>query len=189
MDRLIFRRVVWTLHRGHLRHGALMWMNVGVVLIVVMLLANVVVSAWHLQRAGVELAAAQLQVAHGTPISAVATADGHDPLPLPSAARRFEITRGILEELQGKDFAPGQINFKFERVADAGVTRQIAVFTVRTRWDEVASLLARLQAVDRSIYIARLRVARETADDAMVDADIQLGVALLDDHPDVPVAP
>ena len=188
MDRMIFRRAVWTLHRAHLRHGALMWANLGMALLVVMLLANVATSAWHLQRAGIELAAARGQVSHGTPVQVVA-ADGRDALPLPSAARRFEITRGILQALQDKDFAPEQISFKFERVAEAGVTRQIAVFTVRTRWDEVADLLARLQAVDRSVYIARLRVARETAGDAMVDADIQLGVALLDDPSDLPVAP
>jgi hypothetical protein len=82
-----------------------------------------------------------------------------------------------------------QIRFKFEHVAEAGVTRQVAVFTVRTRWDEVARLLARLQAADRSIYIARLRVARESVDDVMVDADIQLAVALLDDNAAVQVTP
>lgn len=165
-----------------------MWASLAVALAVLVLAVSVAASALRLQHVGAELATARAQAVHGAPVEA-AVASGREPLPLPSAARRFEITRRILEELQDKDFAPGQIHFKFEHVAEAGVTRQIAVFTVRTHWDEVASLLARLQAVDRSIYIARLRVARESADDATVDADIQLAVALLDDNSSVPVTP
>jgi hypothetical protein len=188
MDRLSFRRVLWVLHRGHLRHGALMWASLAVALAVLALAASVAASALRLQRIGTELATVQAQILHGAPVEA-AVAGARTPLPLPSAARRFEITQRILEQLQDKDFAPAEIHFKFEHVAEAGVIRQIAVFTVRTHWDEVAGLLARLQAVDRSIYIARLRVARETADDVTVDADIQLAVALLDDKPDMPVAP
>ncbi|EIL98060.1 hypothetical protein [Rhodanobacter thiooxydans] len=152
------------------------------------LVASVAVTVLRLRHVGTELAAARAGALHGTPVE-VAVADGREPLPLPSAARRFEITQRILEELQDKSFAPEQIRFKFEHVAEAGVTRQVAVFTVRTRWDEVARLLGRLQAADRSAYIARLRVARESVGDAMVDADIQLAVALLDDNAAVQVAP
>jgi hypothetical protein len=188
MDRLTLRRILWTLHRGHLRHGALMWACLAVAMVVLGLVASVAVTALRLQRVDTDLAAARASALHGAPVE-VAVADGREPLPLPSAARRFEITRRILEELQDKDFAPEQIRFKFEHVAEAGVTRQVAVFTVRTRWDEVARLLARLQAADRSIYIARLRVARESVDDVMVDADIQLAVALLDDNAAVQVTP
>ena len=188
MDQLTFRRIVWALHRGHLRHGAWMWVGMAVALALIGLTASVAASALRLQQVDTELAAARASALHAAPVQ-VRVVDGREPLPLPSAARRFEITQRILEQLQDQDFAPEQIRFKFEQVAEAGVTRQVAVFTVRTRWNQIAQLLSRLQALDRSIYIAKLRVARESADDAMVDADIQLAVALLDEGASLQVTP
>lgn len=188
MDRLTFRRVLWTLHRGQLRHGVLMWASLAAGFLVIVLSMSVIASMLRLRRIGIELAMAQTHALHGAPAEAVVTGES-ESLPLPSAARRFEITQLILKELQDEDFAPEQIHFKFEHAAEAGVTRQIAVFTVRTRWDKVADLLSRLQSSDRAIYIARLRVARENAGGAMVDADIQLAVSLLDDKPNLSVTP
>lgn len=188
MDRLTFRRVLWVFHRAHLRHGALMWACVVAVVVLIGLVVSMAVSALHLKRLGTDLAMARDRALHGAPAATI-PGIGREPLPLPSVARRFDITQRILKELQGKDFAPEKMRFKFEHLAEAGVTRQIAVFSVRTRWNEIAELLTGLQAMDRSIYIAKLRVARDSADDAMVDADIQLAVILRDDAAATGAAP
>jgi hypothetical protein len=181
MERLNPARAVWTLQRAYLRHGpGLLAAALGLVAVAVVA-SMLVTSAVRLKRLGDALAQARTAGAVPAPAPRPLAADTPQVLPLPGAARRFEITGKVLETLEKSGFEPEQIRFRFEHADDAGVTRQVAVFAVATRWDEIARLLARLEAVDRAVYIARLHVTRDSAGDPRVTAEIQLAVALRDE--------
>jgi hypothetical protein len=181
MERLNQARLMWAFHRAYLRCGPALpaiVLGLGAMLALAVMLAA---SALRLHRlegrlAHAPAAASTIVEPQSAPVSAAPVA-----LPLPSETRRFEITRKVLQTLEDDGFAPPQIRFRFEHAGDAGVTRQIAVFAVDTDWSDVARLLADLQAVDRAVYIARLKVVRDTVADARVTAEIQLAVAWRDD--------
>jgi len=185
MGRMNHKRMLWTLNRAYLRHGALVWVSAAGIAIMLLLSVLTVAAALRLVQIEVDQKA-RVDELRGTPAS-VPVGDEASALPLPQASRRFDITRRILTSLQKTGFEPEQIRFKFEAAGEAGLTRQIAVFSVKARWDDVARLLAQLQRSDRAIYISKLRVARENAEDELVVAEIQIAVALLDDT-DVPGA-
>lgn len=180
MDRLNPARVLWTLQRAYLRHGPVLLAAVLGLLAVVLVASTLFATAVRLHRLGTALAQTRTVGAAPAPAPLPPTTDAV-ALPLPGEARRFEITRKVLQTLEDTGFAPEQIRFRFEHADDAGVTRQVAVFAVDTRWDDIARLLARLEAVDRAVYIARLHITRDSASDARVTAEIQLAVALRDE--------
>lgn len=186
MDRVNLRRITWALHRSHLRYGALMWASMAVGLIVVALVVGVVTSTMRLSKIEHDLATVRKGLAQTGKVTVMAIDEGGS-LPLPAEDRRFEITQRVLEELQKGSLPTPQIRFKFESVAETGVIREVAVFSVRASWEDIADLLARLQATDRAVYIARLKVSRDNAEDAVVDADIQLVVAMLAERTDAQV--
>lgn len=181
MERLSPARVLWTLQRAYLRQGPALLAAVLGLLAVVVVASMLVASAVRLHRLGTALAQKRAVGVAPMPEPLPPTANAAGALPLPGEARRFEITRKVLQTLGDTGFAPEQIRFRFEHADDAGVTRQVAVFAVDTRWDDIARLLARLEAVDRAVYIARLHITRDSASDARVTAEIQLAVALRDE--------
>lgn len=188
MERLNYRRVLWALHRSHLRHGFLLWVVLFAFLSVIVLMAAVTGAKLRLRQLDKELARARVQATQVLP--AVTGKTGDEPaLPLPSVAARFEINQHILHALDEGGFSPEEIRFKFEQAKGARLTRQVTSFSVRTHWNSIAQLLGKLQSADRSIYIARLKVSRDRASDGNVDAEIQLGTALLDDDAAAEVAP
>lgn len=182
MDGLNFKRLAWALNREYLRRGVAAWIGLSGAVLVLTLLASLGWSRLRLERAGDALAATvgALRADRGT---AVPKAQA-EALPLPAVDRRFDITQRILAALKKAGFEPEQIRFKFETADDAGLTRQIAVFTLKAPWNEVARALSQLQNADRAIYISKLRVARESVDNELVAAEIQLAVALVDDDVD-----
>jgi hypothetical protein len=172
------RRLLWTAQRVFLRHGALAWMAAVGGLALAALLAATLSASVRLARvtadvdarvAGLRLAQAQ-RGADGRPATAS----------VPLGPDTFTTNRRVLAALEDTGFAPEHIRFKFEPVGETGYTRQVAVFSVRARWSEVAKLLDALQRADRSLYIARLRLSREDADDPLVGAEIQLAATLAD---------
>jgi len=178
MEPLMLRRLVWWLMRLRLRHGLLAWAALAAWVGVVVLGVGTVLSAVRLHGAGRDLSA---QATALTRAPAAASSTTAPKSPLPSATERFDTTRRMLESLQGSGFSPEQIRFKFEADRDAGLSRQVAVFTVKAPWSQVAKLLAELQTLDRSVYIAKLRIARDSAGSELVAVDVQLALAWLDE--------
>jgi hypothetical protein len=170
------RRVFWSAQRAFLRHGLLAWAIAASVLALLVLLMGTLSASMRLARANAELDArvaalrvnTQRQDPNGRP--ALAT--------VPPGADAFATNRRLLAALEGAGLAPAHIRFKFEPVGETGYLRQVAVFSVRAQWGEVAGLLDALQRADRSLYIARLRLSREDAADPLVAAEIQLAAVL-----------
>nr|WP_199038763.1 hypothetical protein [Dyella sp. ASV24] len=175
----MLHRLVWWLMRLRVRHGLLAWAALATWMVVVVLGVATMLSAVRLHAAGRELSAQATALA-GAPAVTTSSAAPTKSL-LPAATERFDTTRRMLESLQGTGFAPEQIRFKFEADRDAGLTRQVAVFTVKAPWSDVAKLLAQLQTLDRSVYIAKLRIVRESAGSELVAVDVQLALAWLDE--------
>jgi hypothetical protein len=178
MDRLDFRRVVWWLHRIYLRHGAA---TVVALFGGAVLLALLAATAWSSLR----LASAERELEQRVEALRAAPApqlrrEKVQALPLPAMEQRFAITRRIIATLRETGLEPERMRFKFETIQDAGLTRQVTVFTLKARWSEIAAALARLQATERSLYISRLRLSRENPGDDLVAAEVQLAVALVD---------
>lgn len=173
------KRLAWALNRGFLRHGAALGIGLLGMAWVLGLLAAMGWSWLRLDRVNDALAAQASKMRAARDIAPLRK-EGQS-VPLPVISERFVITRRILTALKKASFEPEQIRFKFENAGDAGLTRQIAVFTLKAPWSDVAKALAQLQAADRAIYISKLRLARETPDDELVTAEIQLAVALVDD--------
>lgn len=187
MGPLNIKRLYWAFNRQYLRRGAVAGIALGGAVCVLTLLVSLGWSRLRLERAGEALAASvgELRAGRG---EAVPRAQA-ETLPLPDATRRFDLNRQFLVALKRAGFEPEQIRFKFETAEEAGLTRQIAVFTLKARWGDIARVLSQLQAVDRAIYISKLRVLREHADDEQVAAEIQLAVALVDGESDAGATP
>ena len=178
MERVSLHRFAWWLHRLHLRHGASAIVALVGGLLLVGLLAVTAVAQLRVQRGQEQLdrrvAALRSQARPAEPREKVVS------LPLPPMAQRFLITKRIITTLDKVGLQPERMRFRFEAVEDAGLTRQVAVFTLKGRWSQVGTALAKLQAADRSLYIARLRVSREHTADEQVAAEVQLAVAMVD---------
>jgi len=181
------RRLVWALNRGYLRHGVAYVLTVVGTIAVLVLVVGAAFDAWQLQRTQRALA----ERLHDLRVSSrpVAEQASDAALPLPALSRRFDINRRILDALAAAALAPEQIRFRYENVGDAGLVRQTAVFTLKASWSEIAKALAALQAADRSLYIAKLRLEREQPGDPMVTAELQVAVALTLDPDDGSSAP
>ncbi|MET3930821.1 hypothetical protein ABIE51_002708 [Lysobacter sp. OAE881] len=177
MGRVDPRRLVWTLNRGYLRHGAVFVLSVAGVLVAFALALSLALGTWRSYQAGRALEA-RLQELRAAPRPSAARQTS-DTLPLPEISERFDINRRILDALSAAGLAPQQIRFKFENVDDAGFVRQTAVFTLKAPWGEVAKALAALQGADRSLYIAKLHLEREQPGDPMVTAELQVAAALV----------
>lgn len=179
MVQVIVKRAVWSANRLYLRHGVVAVVAALAVVGVLVIFLGVIAAAFRLAQADMEL------IGRGEPLvsptARVAISEGRQQLPLPVAALRFEVTRRILTVLQDAQLSPERIRFKFENAGDAALTRQIATFTVKASWSEIADMLARLQATDRAVYIAKLRVFRESPDDQLLTAEVQLALALHED--------
>ncbi|MBU8975700.1 hypothetical protein JI752_006055 [Lysobacter sp. MMG2] len=170
------RKLVWALNRGYLRHGAVFVLAVAGAVVALGLMLSLALDALRLHRTEQALSA-RLEALRAAP-QAIAQQAPDDALPLPELSQRFHINRRILDALSSAAVAPEQIRFKFENVDDAGFVRQTAVFTLKAPWSEIAKALAALQASDRSLYIARLRLEREQPGDPLVTAELQVAVAL-----------
>jgi len=169
------RRLAWTVQRAFLRHGALAWtIAVGGAVVAALVLGGVLANA-RLARAQALLEARTAELRRS---ASEATAPRNDARALPLGGDAFATNRRVLAALDAAGLAPDSVRFKFEPVGETGLTRQVAVFTVRARWAEVAHLLDLLQRADRAFYIARLRLQREDADDAFVEAEVQLATTL-----------
>lgn len=176
MAAIDLRQPVWLLHRGFLRHG----IGFGLVLagiLTVLLLLIMDVATWLRVRQVDDALAARLVESHVAGNRMVEAVPAHT-VTLPEAMHRFELTRRILSGLEEAGFEPEQIRFKFEEMDDAGLLRQTAVFNLKAGWREIARALVSLQATDRSLYIAKLRLERESPEDPLVQAEIQIAVAL-----------
>jgi hypothetical protein len=170
------RRLAWVVQRGFLRHGALAWtIAIGAVVVAALAISGVLASV-RLARAQAVLEARTAELRHGAPGGTGATRRDADAVPLGSDA--FATNRRLLAALDSTGVAPDAIRFKFEPVGETGLVRQVAVFTVKARWADVARLLDALQRADRALYIARLRLQREEADDPQVEAEIHLATTL-----------
>jgi hypothetical protein len=178
MERLNAKRLLWTLDRNLLIHGAVIWVGLIGAVVVVGLSIALLMSFIALKRADGQLAEefAALRLARAPTVSVRA-----QTLPMPVMAQRFEITRRILATLDKAGFQPERIRFKFEDVVDAKLTRQSVVFTLTAPWSQVSHGLMLLQSTDRAIYISKLHVTRDSVDDESVTADVQLAVALNND--------
>lgn len=178
MDRVNVDRLVWWAHRSYQRHGAVAVVAVSGLLLLAGVLLATGIAYLRLQDTQVELdqrvAALRTQAQPQAPRGKVVS------LPLPPMEQRFLITRRIIATLAKVGLEPERMRFKFEAVPDAGLTRQVASFTLKGRWSQIGTALARLQAADRSLYISRLRVSRQGAGDEQVSADVQLAVAMVD---------
>ena len=178
MERLTAKRLIWTLDRSQLKYGAIVWVGLIGVVVVAALSISLMLSFVALKQTDRRLAEefAALRQAR-TPVATVQA----QALPMPVMAQRFAITRRILETLEKAGFEPERIRFKFEDVVDAKLTRQSVVFTLTAPWNQVSHGLALLQSTDRAIYISKLHVARDSVDNEMVTADVQLAVAFTND--------
>jgi hypothetical protein len=178
MGRVDASRLVWWFHRVYLRNGAATLIALsGGALLAVLLAAT---ASSHLRLVRVERELAQrVQSLRSRPVPQVRR-EKVQVLPLPPMAERFAITRKVIATLAQAHLEPERIRFKFEAIQDAGLTRQVAVFTLKARWSEIAAGLARLQATERSLYISRLRLSRESLGDDLVSAEVQLAVAMVD---------
>ena len=178
MEAMSMQRLAWWANRLYLRHGAATLIALAGLVVLLLLAAATAWSQVRLTRAEQDLAQqverlrslSQPRV-HREKVAA---------LPLPAISERFDLNQRIIATLKTTGLEPERIRFKFEPVQDAGLTRQIAVFTLKARWSEIAAVLDRLQSVDRSLYLSRLRVSRETASDEQVSAEVQLAVAMVD---------
>ncbi|GAB3094110.1 hypothetical protein GCM10027159_10610 [Lysobacter terrae] len=173
------RRLAWWAQRHYLRYGMASIVAATGFALLVALSAATAWSHLRLTRAERELSA-RMDTLH-----ALSRPQAHREkvaaLPLPAIAERFELNRRIIAALKTAGLEPERIRFKFEPVQDAGLTRQVAVFTLKARWAEIASALERLQAADRSLYLSRLRVSRDAPSAELVSAEVQLAVAMVDD--------
>lgn len=171
------RRLLWTANRWLLTKGPTVWISlVGGVIALSMVIA-VMLSLARLARAEHALAAHIEQTATPLPPQ---SGQQTPELPLPMVEYRFDVTGRILAAISESELDPELIQFKFETSEDARLTRQTAVFTLQAEWAQLSRALHLLQAADRSVYISRLRLVRETADQAVVSAEVQLSVAFMD---------
>ena len=174
MESIAGQRVVWALHRLHLRQGATAWaISLAVVTLVGLALSTAnIASQLATTRAQAQARIAELQqIAHPAAPARIVDASS-----MPLASTRFPATDRMFEAMATMGIAPEQVRFRYETSADAGLARQVAVFTVKASWREVSDLLAQLQAQEPTAYIAKLHVVRENADDAQVSAEIQLAL-------------
>lgn len=177
MERLSARSLVWGLNRWILIMGPAAWtLIVGTVLLVVVG-AGLWSSTTQLHRYEQTLATLA-----GNPAGdgAGEPGPGAPRLALPVLAQRFEVNRRVLAALADSGLQPDQIQFKFETVEEAGLTRQVAVFTLQSEWGQVSRALQQLQAADRTIHISRLTLAREAPGSGLVTAEVQLGALFAD---------
>lgn len=178
MERLNGARMRWAVERAWNLHGPTPFVTLALAAIVLLLCGWAVVSS---MRIG-DLEQALEQSRRATrPVRTLRAPSQDAALPLPDASRRFELTARILSTLRARGLEPKQIRFKFDDAADAGLQRQIAVFTLEAPWRDVADALVQLQATDRAVYLARLRVTRHDVSDPNVSAEVQLGIALVGD--------
>jgi hypothetical protein len=169
------RRIAWSVQRAFLRHGAFAWtIAVGGALVAVLVVGGVL-SSVRLARAQSLLEARTAELRRGATDATAPRTDAHA---LPLGGDTFATNRRVLAALDKTGFAPESVRFKFEPLGETGLVRQVAVFTVHARWADVAQLLDTLQRADRALYIARLRLQREDADDPDVEAEIQLATTL-----------
>lgn len=181
MERMNPRRIVWMLHRLHLRHGPLVW--VAAALMVVALAAGATTLHQAIQVRSLRAEWKRVRALPAPPIAdatSVAKPHASGPhLPLPDYARRFDVTDSMLEAIRAQGLDPDRIRFRFEPHADAGITRQVATFSVRARWPDVAGVLQKLQASRRDLYVSGLRIARESPEAETVTADIRIAAAYM----------
>ena len=167
------KRLIWIADRAFRRHSALL-LVLGVGLLIVLALSLSLRSASSsLGRKDFEVAQQLKALRQSNMPSGPARSE---PLSVPGMKQRFDITRRILATLDKAGLQPERIRFKFEAEADAGLTRQLVVFSIEAPWSEIGRGLNLLQATDRSIYISKLRIARESAESGSVVADVQLSV-------------
>lgn len=177
MEALSIPRLIWTANRWVLTKGPVAWIGlVGGAIALIMGIA-VMLSLARLSRAEQALAE---QIKEASAPRSASTEQRSLAPPFPKVEQRFDVTARILAAISESELEPEQIQFKFETSQDAGFTRQIAVFTLQAEWDQLSRALQLLQAADRSIYISRLRLVRESASQATVSAEVQLAVAFLD---------
>lgn len=168
--------LVWTLQRGYLRHGwafIAMWVS-GLAL--VLLAAVTAIGAWQLRSVEKELAA-RLDAMDNLKPSIV---PGHkvEALPLPGLEHRFDMNREVFAGLEAAGLQPEQIRFRFEDLGNAGLVRQTAVFKHKATWGETADMLERLRMAKVPLYIARIRLERESQNDPLITAEIHVAAAL-----------
>lgn len=175
------RRIAWACERAYLRHGVVVPVLAIGCLVLVVLLVEIGWSYQRIMNAEQEIDYRSRQVHLDARPDEPRAKIQALPLPLPALSRRFVINQRVIAALRTVGFEPERIRFKFDVLQDAGLTRQVASFTLTGRWDEVAKGLSALQAADRSLYIARLRLSRQSLLDDQVSAEIQLAVALVDD--------
>lgn len=172
MERLSARRLVWGVNRWILVAGPAAWVLMAGMLLLALLCAGLWSSLTQLHQHERTLAALVAEPAG--PAFGGRGEDSHE-LSLPPLEQRFEVNRRVLAALAESGLEPDQIQFKFETAEEAGLTRQVAVFTLESEWEQISQTLQRLQAADRTIHISRLTLAREAPGAGLVTAEVQLG--------------
>lgn len=175
MDRLMFRRLEWAVRRGWMLHGAMGALAMISLFVAGMLMLRVVSDYRRVVSLEREVSARAKSTQLRRSVSALSDAPDEAPA-FPAASQRSLINGKILAILDRFQNGPEQVRFKFEASSEAGLVRQVAVFNIKATWPEIAGLLHKLQMVDRSVYVSRLKITREGDEESLVDAEIQLGL-------------
>jgi hypothetical protein len=175
MDRLMFRRAQWALHVAWVRHGV-----TGAAALLALVVAMALLGMIGNDYRRVIALERELSVKTNASLLRRPAGETKDPIAeapaFPSEAARSRTNGKILAILDRLETGPEQVRFKFEALPEAGLLRQVAVFNIRTTWPQVADVLGELQEADRAVFISRLKVAREGAEEDVVEAEIQLGM-------------
>ncbi|HEY1137602.1 MAG TPA: hypothetical protein VGE64_08945 [Xanthomonadaceae bacterium] len=175
MDRMILKRLSWTVHIAWMRHGVMGGLALSALLIVLAMLLDVG-NAYRRVRS-LESEVSAKTVASLPRKTAGAPSDALLETPVfPIITARSNINGKILDILDRMEGGPEQVRFKYEASPEAGLARQVVVFNLKATWREIAALLDKLQRVDRSVFISRLKITRESIEEDVVEAEIQLGL-------------
>lgn len=169
MDRVDVRPLVWAINRWFLVHGALAWVAaIGTVMLLGLLFLFAGSVRSYLETKAEWESRQATAMAGDSPPSTVR------PLPFPFYAERFGLTATALEALKIDESLPEKISFTYDRNQDSGLVRQTATLNVDSAWQDVGQLLDRAQMAIPAAYISRLRVARDSDQDILLGAEVQL---------------
>lgn len=159
----------WPLVRWRLAHGPVAW-----VLLAEALLALVLALAWIGVRDPREPPPREAPAIR----RAVPALEPSQRLGLPADVQRLPRAKRLLALVQRQPAAPQYISFRVEEVAGTGLRRDVMVFKWNTSWSQLTRLLHDVETLDRAAYVSRLHVARETANDEVLTADVQIALAM-----------
>lgn len=172
MGAIDFRSLTWAVNRWFLMRGKLAWLISAVWLV---LTIQVLLLAMSLLR----LASLDQEQGVAPTVAAVDVSPPTDE-PFPAFSERFALTAQALSKLKAGEIAPGKIKFAYDPIQDSRVIRQTATVAMNANWQELGPMLDSAQAIGRTAYLSRLRLAREDAGQSELKAEIQVTIAYRD---------